>query len=197
MYSRSDIKTDKLVELLKEGKMVKEIAKISKCSTSCVQRRLKKQNLDITRICQYCGEEFLVGTKHLKIYCSNKCRNNASRGVWVKKHPLKAKILEVQIKIRRNKKVIQKLGGKCARCGETDWRVLQINHINGGGTKERARIGKKIYTDILKGKREGEYNMLCANCNILYEYNRGRRRDERWIEKNIPKTLGGLVNNGS
>jgi len=182
---RSDIKTDKLVELLKEGKIIKEIAKICKCSESCVQRRLKKQNLNITRMCQYCGKEFLIGLRHSKIYCSDRCRDRAGAGVWAKRHPLKYKIIATQVKIRRNKRVIQKLGGKCARCGKTDWRILQINHINGNGRKERARLGKKIYTNILKGKDMDKYNLLCANCNILYEYDRGKRRDERWIEKNL------------
>lgn len=205
MQRRLDIKTDKILELLKEGKKIKEITKIYKCSMSSIQRRIKDLKLDIVRICQCCGKEFLVGPKRLNIYCSIECRNKArqgSSGRWQKEHPLKHKIQRIQIKIRRRKKLIQKLGGKCVNCGITDWRLLQINHINGGGRKERLLLGKKLYTDILKGKREEDYNLLCANCNILYEYDRGQRRDEewirkntsrikdkQWIEKNIPKTL--------
>lgn len=41
---------------------------------------------------------------------------------------------------RRNE-IIRLLGSKCSRCGfSEDVRVLQIDHINGGGTEERQRI---------------------------------------------------------
>src|SRR5271157_4917708 len=36
--------------------------------------------------------------------------------------------------------VILIFGGKCIRCGFTDWRALQVDHINGGGTRERKSL---------------------------------------------------------
>ncbi len=71
---------------------------------------------------------------------------------------------------------INKLGGKCAKCGVTDARILQINHVNGGGTKEK-RFGIDMYKAIVDGTRQTEdLNVLCPTCNILYEYERGTRR---------------------
>lgn len=72
--------------------------------------------------------------------------------------------------------VIELLGGKC-RCGNTDPRVLQINHINGGGTKERQITHlDEFRRDILAGRRSiNDLEILCANCNILYEFEVGRR----------------------
>ena len=76
-------------------------------------------------------------------------------------------------------KAIMILGGKCERCGETDVRVLQINHRNGGGVKDFKKKGPQtIYIEIIKGKRgKDEFDVRCSNCNILYEYEMGRRRD--------------------
>ena len=73
-----------------------------------------------------------------------------------------------------------KLGDKCSRCGIRDKRVLQFNHINGGGSKEHRKGGviaqkrNKFYRDIIEGKRT-DINLLCANCNQIYEYEQKRR----------------------
>ena len=75
------------------------------------------------------------------------------------------------------KQTIVFLGGKCVECGETDLRVLQINHRNGGGTKENTTRGaREIWKDVIDGKRN-DVDVRCANCNILYEYEVGRRID--------------------
>jgi len=61
---------------------------------------------------------------------------------------------------------VAKLGGKCCKCGFDDARALQIDHINGGGTREQKRIGgRAIYQRVLDGY-EG-YQVLCANCNWI------------------------------
>lgn len=72
------------------------------------------------------------------------------------------------------RKVVELLGGKCKGCGNTDIRVLQINHLNGGGRKEVA--GPLFYARILSGERAiDDLDLRCANCNIIYEYEVGRR----------------------
>ena len=67
-------------------------------------------------------------------------------------------------------------GGKCKKCGFSDVRALQIDHINGGGTKERkagGRNGMNLYSKLVRefasntGETEGKYQILCANCNII------------------------------
>ena len=73
--------------------------------------------------------------------------------------------------------VFELLGGKCRRCGNNDIRVLQVNHINGGGTKDKHLISRNLYKKIASGERvAGDFNLLCANCNVLYEYERGYRK---------------------
>ena len=65
------------------------------------------------------------------------------------------------------KMLLEKMGGKCLHCGETDACCLQIDHINGGGTQETRKIGNKgVYRKILKSDDwQKEYQLLCSNCN--------------------------------
>ena len=173
-----DITDEELIEKFRQGKTVAEICEIYTISRSCVQRRFKKLNLSVIKICPKCGEKFQT-SNNSKIYCSIKCVSKVTRDKWVANHPLRNKLLGLKTRIKLRKRLIQKLGGKCSRCGIEDWRVLQINHINGGGHKERISKGsKKTYKEILNGERDGEFSLLCANCNILYEYEMGRRKDE-------------------
>jgi NADPH-dependent 7-cyano-7-deazaguanine reductase QueF len=67
-------------------------------------------------------------------------------------------------------KVFEKLGNKCVRCGITDIRVLQIDHVNGHGNKEHKEL--KDYGFMLKvlADTEGNYQLLCANCNWIKRY---------------------------
>ena len=64
--------------------------------------------------------------------------------------------------------VLLALGGVCARCGFDDIRALQVDHINGGGNRDRRENGghKNIYNEIVRGGVEG-YQLLCANCNWI------------------------------
>ena len=64
----------------------------------------------------------------------------------------------------------ERLGKKCVRCGFDDIRALQIDHVNGGGRKERTRIfcnsPRRFYRAVAED-REGKYQTLCANCNQI------------------------------
>lgn len=81
--------------------------------------------------------------------------------------------MESRKKIRPmvKKMVFDFLGGKCVRCGFTDIRALQIDHVNGGGKKELKKNGSGIsyYKKILLDKNR-KYQLLCANCNWIKRY---------------------------
>lgn len=64
--------------------------------------------------------------------------------------------------------VIDAYGGKCACCSEAERRFLAIDHVNGGGHKERRRIGSgaALYNKIIGLKFPPEYQVLCHNCNM-------------------------------
>jgi len=62
---------------------------------------------------------------------------------------------------------------RCNFCGFSDIRILQIDHINGGGRQKIKRIGgnrSTIYNTILRmspAKVKEEYQILCPNCNWM------------------------------
>ena len=67
--------------------------------------------------------------------------------------------------------VIEALGSKCITCGFDDRRALQIDHINGGGSKERKTRPYRgsFHNAVLKSflAKENKYQLLCANCNWI------------------------------
>lgn len=74
-------------------------------------------------------------------------------------------------------KAIELLGNKCINCGESDWRCLQFDHINGGGTKEHSKICRsKFLHNIINGTRR-DIQLLCANCNWKKKY---ENRESNW-----------------
>jgi hypothetical protein len=63
----------------------------------------------------------------------------------------------------------------CSKCGVKDIRILTINHLNGDGAKERVNRVCRTYRQIRLGRKIDDLEVRCYNCNILYEYEQGRR----------------------
>lgn len=55
----------------------------------------------------------------------------------------------------------------CQRCGFSDLRALQIDHVNGGGVKHLHGIGEHIYYWLRSHNYPDGYQVLCANCNWI------------------------------
>jgi|GEM_PF-3245918 hypothetical protein len=71
---------------------------------------------------------------------------------------------------RMRRIILGKLGSKCVRCGFSDPRALQIDHVNGGGRFERRTLKGstlRYYRYILGRISSGEYQLLRANCNSI------------------------------
>lgn len=67
-------------------------------------------------------------------------------------------------------KALEIMGGKCVRCGFSDARALQIDHINGGGYQEtKSGSSRGPTVRILKGET-ADYQLLCANCNWIKRF---------------------------
>src|SRR3990167_10379462 len=65
--------------------------------------------------------------------------------------------------------VLHLLGDKCKRCGFSDSRALQVDHVNGGGVRETNAI-TTVYSKVViesVRKKENKYKLLCANCNWI------------------------------
>jgi hypothetical protein len=73
---------------------------------------------------------------------------------------------------RTRNKLFVILGEQCIRCGFSDKRALQFDHINGDGAKERKLKSAKTYVIykyyILHPEEAKErLQVLCANCNSI------------------------------
>lgn len=67
--------------------------------------------------------------------------------------------------------IIKALGGLCKGCGISDYRVLQIDHINGGGNAERKQLNQSAYHfQVLNNL--AAYQLLCANCSWIKRHER-------------------------
>ena len=74
------------------------------------------------------------------------------------------------------------LGHKCVKCGFSDKRALQFDHIFGGGTQERKKTNAyhvmKFYSENINIAKQ-KLQVLCANCNWI------KKHDEHEYKKNI------------
>ena len=55
---------------------------------------------------------------------------------------------------------------KCNCCGETEIQFLSIDHINGGGNKERTTQSRWVNQWLKTNNYPEGYQILCFNCNL-------------------------------
>ena len=82
------------------------------------------------------------------------------------------------LRARKRREAIRLMGGKCQRCGyHKDSRALQFDHRKGirCHNSKRRFYGEDTLSVTLKilGGQRGKYQLLCANCNIIKQYERG------------------------
>jgi hypothetical protein len=61
---------------------------------------------------------------------------------------------------------------KCICCGESIYEFLSLNHINGGGNKDRKTFkGARTFCEYLvKNNYPNGLNVMCYNCNLSYGF---------------------------
>lgn len=144
------------------------------------------------KTCIRCKNKFIPKCGSQK-YCRN-CSKIAyleKRRDWAEKHPKLMKQYKdksyQKYKEERHKydkyyrmklrmKILKLLGEQCVKCGFSDWRALQVDHIHGKGAKERKQFkSSKSYYEFLINKIENgskDYQLLCANCNWIKRYDK-------------------------
>lgn len=83
---------------------------------------------------------------------------------------------------------ITEAGGKCVQCGFDDWRALQVDHVNGGGSAERKEMKsttKAFYAKVLANP--DDYQLLCANCNVIKRREAKEARGALSVVRKIPE----------
>jgi hypothetical protein len=63
---------------------------------------------------------------------------------------------------------------ECSKCGETDLRVLNFHHNDGGGTKDRGQLESSLYYKRIQRlpieEARIKFQILCANCHAIKHY---------------------------
>lgn len=117
--------------------------------------RARRKRLESVGLCVRCGKQ---STKDTKV--CGKCRG-------------KTKTLRLSYK----KTVVDRYGGECTCCQETELGFLTIDHIDNGGNKHRTEIGVKSGASFYKWIIENDYpdflRVLCFNCNCGRQANGG------------------------
>lgn len=70
-------------------------------------------------------------------------------------------------KARENlrREAITAYGAKCSCCGESEMVFLAIDHLNGGGARQRKEISNHTYRWLKKLGYPSGFQVLCHNCN--------------------------------
>lgn len=107
-----------------------------------------------------------------KYYRENKEELIKKHIEYMKRNPDKVRLWNTR-RINKDKdEVIEVLGRKCRKCGISDPRVLQIDHVNGGGAKERKAVKSRYaYYKIIMSNLD-RYQLLYANCNWIKRHER-------------------------
>lgn len=111
--------------------------------------------------CHICGETAVVG---LSRCVTHRDMYNAA-----------AKARGIKIKID----AMNAYGGckcNCPPCGETILSGLNIDHINGGGTQHRKKVGNggySMYRWLKNNNYPPGFQVLCATCNLSRQLNMG------------------------
>jgi transposase-like protein len=140
-----------------------------------------------TRSCPRCGNDVLLSPIRIarSEYVCNDCERKRN-----KEMRLNGRVTYNERNREHNrskfsslyKLAVEKLGSKCGHCGLSDKRVLQVNHLkeNVDGIIRRVLDvpSKTLYRMIVDGAADERHvSLLCANCNIIYEYEVGARKE--------------------
>lgn len=64
--------------------------------------------------------------------------------------------------------VLDAYGARCAECGLQDERVLDLDHVYGGGAEHRRKRGTLgMYRDVIRDNFPATFRILCKNCNWI------------------------------
>lgn len=113
-------------------------------------------------LCVHCGKTFLA------------VRSDAERCPECRKeylHNWRQLDTSRERRARQHREIREKAfagyGGKCACCGETTFEFLAIDHVNGGGKKDKmTRNNYQIARYIINNNFPADFQVLCHNCNM-------------------------------
>jgi hypothetical protein len=103
----------------------------------------------------------------------------------------KSRTLTSKYHENRRRLAIQGYGGKCFCCGYDNINkkvfgkaVLQIDHVYGGGSKERNHHGERNVEYVIDNRYPSTRRILCAACNAVMEPGEKTCELHKWEDKN-------------
>lgn len=146
------------------------------------QRTLARPVQDGFKVCKRCvkvkqSKEF-VNSKGAESPHCHECRRYAAEWRVKRRRRLSAEELDEQRRKERARarvyrdKVLAHYGLCCACCGESQKEFLAIDHIEGGGGKERKKVGggSVFYSWLIGQGFPAGYRTLCHNCNMAIAF---------------------------
>ena len=134
------------------------------------------------RVTSHNGDKWMG--KNWCVNCGRKYRRDYNR-VWQSTHRENVRRTRRKMYLAAKLRAVESLGGRCncslngcwheGQCRITDHRILQIDHIHGGGKREvvasvsSGTARQRYYLRVVKSVQSGEnkYQLLCANCNWM------------------------------
>lgn len=177
-------------------------------AVTALANKVREQNTLTSRVCGHCKRElplieFVWGGSYLRSICAD-CKRARDRAYYQqtrevqlagRKRVYHADPEHILRRVRRDTRIydaVKKLqvlshysSGKCAcvHCGEEDIVCLTIDHINGGGSAHRRRIGSHFYAWLIKQGYPDGYQTLCMNCQFKKKYHEGEFNNLEAIER--------------
>lgn len=140
--------------------------------------KAKRGKHGVASVCKKCFSEYLkVYSKRTRkiINFRQRLRRRTHRET-VLAIEKKSKLKNREVRLRKMKDYLKALkhrvydiyGNKCACCGDTNKEFFAVDHIGGGGTQERRKLGSRgIFLAALKPDfQKDKYQLLCHNCNM-------------------------------
>jgi hypothetical protein len=114
-----------------------------------------------TLLCQYCTQEFLAKRSDA-VRCKN-C-HSARKAEWQASPRGREMRRDNHRKLRQE--ALAGYGGRCECCKEDTFEFLALDHVNGGGRKEREIMSTgQIARKVINEGFPSTYRVLCHNCN--------------------------------
>ena len=108
-----------------------------------------------------------------KYYRKRSDHFNAYQKAWANENREKVRKWSHERHRRNRILALSNHGGKCTCCDISTYEFLAIDHINGGGTKERKTKypnSQSFYADLAAHPQPEKYRVLCHNCNSALGY---------------------------
>lgn len=155
-----------------------------------IRNKIALSHMNTELKCVHCNVELTEENweprlKRCRRFICRKCRN-VVEVAYRERHREQWRKYYIKYTQDLRTKAFERLGNKCVRCGITDWRVLQIDHINGGGCKERANTSSgticKRIIEMPEEELKQKYQLLCANDNWLKRWENQEFKKRKPIE---------------